>query len=188
MGGAAGAMAGAAGAAAAGAAGAVGGAAGAAAGVVGGAAGAAVAGASNLMPSQVKAKAPNGVVVMPKTPTPRVSVSQGRDGTKTTVRGATRAVALSNKLAAGRAQVMTASAELPPDTTAVTAGMGGTQTLVSEKKKKAGGNSVSQTMTMDADARVVYAVITDLMHYTVIHGTRSFGFCRLSYGVCALGV
>ena len=185
--GAAGAMAdaaGAAGAAAAGAAGAVGG---AAAGVVGGAAGAAVAGASNLMPSQVKAKVPNGVVVLPKTPTPRVSVSQGRDGTKTTVRGATRAVALSNKLAAG-SKVMKASAELPPDTTAVTAGMGGTQTLVSKKKKKADGNSVSQTMTMDADARVVYAVITDLMHYTVIHGTRSFGFGGLSYSVCALGL
>jgi len=182
---------------------AVGGAAGAvagAAGAVGGAAGAAVASASGLLSgvaggspnpataapsSEVRASPPAGVVVAPKTPTPRVSVVESPDGTRKAVRGVTRAQALSRKLAADKAELKP-SGQLPPDAKVVTAGMGGTQTIVAAKKQ-ASGNSVSQTTVMDADARVVYAVITDYMHYTVMHHARSRDLCRMCYRLGAWG-
>ena len=60
------------------------------------------------------------------------------------------------------ATVSRAAKQLPPGTSGMTKGAGGTKVLHRPKK---GDNVVSQTVKMSAPLPLVYAVITDLVHY-----------------------
>ena len=79
---------------------------------------------------------------------------------------ASRGEAIATSRATG-GTVSRAAKELPPGTSGLTKGAGGTKVLYRPKK---GDNVVSQTVKMSAPLALVYTVITDLVHYQGVYG------------------